>query len=94
MSNKPTEQELLELVEELADLYNGLMRDIGNHFVASPPFDHKLAARVNAALAIKYDSDEFYPEPEDDEGYNLAVENANAQHAGYPLKHDNDYNPY
>jgi len=37
---------------------------------------------------------ESFPELDDDEGYAQAVEVANAKHTGYPLKYDNDYNPF
>ncbi len=53
-----------------------------------------LNSHISIFMPEGFDADELYPEPEDDEGYDLAVENADAQHTGYPLKHDNDYNPY
>ncbi len=38
-----------------------------------------LNSRISIFMPEGFDADELYPEPEDDEGYNLAVETANAQ---------------
>lgn len=52
-----------------------------------------------ADLRIEYPTgdhnpDELYPEPEDDEGYNQAVENANARRAEGQLKRNDDEIPF
>ena len=39
-----------------------------------------LGRNISVFMPEGFDADELYPEPEDDEGYNLAVGNANAEH--------------
>lgn len=53
-----------------------------------------LSRNVSVFMPEGFNTDELYPEPKDDEGYNLAVEYDNALRFEGELKRNDDTNPF